>query len=660
MKKLLNAKTSPRTAIFLLQENAPIPSWISFLPSLGLNPRPVRREDLAAALRAEGCAVVMVTGDGEDFVRAALAEAKLVPEPLLLKIPAEPAAAPESSELAAYYLNSLVDQLPNIVFVKDARTLRYLRFNHACESLLGIRGEEMVGRSDSEIFPAHQAEHFRRTDYEVLAQGSMLETDDEPVETRHRGTRLFHTKKIPIFAADGAPRFLLGIAEDVTETRQAEVQRGKILREQAEIEVREHAARRMAFLAEASTLLASSLDFRRNLQKMARLAVPALADWAAAILREEEGPRRLVAAVHKNAEKEPALRELLVGHFNEPSDALGIRAALQAGKSFFAPFMGEENLRELAVTPERYQLLKEMGCRSILLVPIVARGKSFGSFCFVSSSAARTFRQEDLVVAEELGRRAGTAIDNALLYETARQAVDVRDNFLSIASHELKTPITSLKLHIQMTKRKICPVSGKAPDPAKLLDVLNRSEQQINRLARLVDDLLDVSRIEAGRLTLFPERVNVSALARDVGDRYREQAEGAGCDLKVEAEEDVYLSCDPFRLDQVLVNLLTNAFKYGKGRPVRIGVRRNREGEAEITVRDNGMGIRADRIGRIFERFERAELHAGIAGLGLGLFIVRSIVDAHGGRVSVESQAGHGSCFTVRLPKAEVESRAAG
>lgn len=657
----MTAHAPPRIALYLNQEGRTLLSWISFMPSLGLTPRAVRAEEMTSVLSEGNCAVVMIPENSEEGLVSAWARAAgLAYDPLVLKIPVSTKGAPEGFELAMFFLNSLVDQLPNIVFVKDARTGRYLRFNRACESLLGIRCDEMVGKSDADVFPPHQAEHFRKTDLEVMANGVMVETEEEPVETRHRGTRLFHTKKIPIFASNGAPLFLLGISEDVTDLRQAELQRVQMMKEQAEVEVRENAARRMAFLAEASTLLASSLDYRRTLQKMARLAVPALADWTAAILREEKGASRLVAAVHKNAEKEVVLRELLNASFDDASDGLGIRAALQAGKSFFAPFLSQENIGELAGTPERFQALREIGCRSILLVPIVARGKNYGSFCFVSASAARTFRQEDLVVAEELGRRAGTAIDNALLYETARQAVDIRDSFLSIASHELKTPITSLKLHIQMTKRKICPDSGRAPDPAKLLDVFNRSEQQINRLSRLVDDLLDVSRIEAGRLTLFPERVNLSALVRDVRDRYREQAEGAGCEMTVEAGEDIYTTCDPFRMDQVIVNLVSNAFKYGKGHPVHLAVNRLPNAQAEIVVRDHGMGIRPERIGQIFERFERAELHAGITGLGLGLFIVRSIVEAHGGHVNVESETGKGSCFTVRMPAAEAEARAAG
>ncbi|RYZ95940.1 MAG: PAS domain S-box protein, partial [Proteobacteria bacterium] len=390
------------------------------------------------------------------------------PSPLVLRVPLAEVSRfegePAPAELDGFFLNQLIDQLPNVVFVKDAKTLRYLRFSQAGERLLGLKSEEFIGRNDLELFPPHQAAHFMATDQAVLKSGCISDVQEEAVDTRHRGTRLFHTKKIPIYGAAGEAIYLLGISEDITEQRQAEAVKLQLLKEQAEIEVRENAARRLAFLAEASTLLASSLDYRRSFQKMARVAVPALSDWTAAVLRDEDGPGRVVAAVHRNSSKEAALRDLLQSYFGDPSELLGIRSALRAGKSYFAPFVNQENLRELGGNAARFEILKDLGCRSILLVPIVARGKIYGSLCFVAASAARIFRQEDLVVAEELGRRAGTAIDNALLYETARQAVEVRDNFLSIASHELKTPITSLKLHIQMTKRKISAAPGVAPD----------------------------------------------------------------------------------------------------------------------------------------------------------------------------------------------------
>ncbi|RZA09846.1 MAG: PAS domain S-box protein [Proteobacteria bacterium] len=655
---------APRIVLFINEDCIQAP-WFALLATLGLTPRHVKcGESLARALREESVVFVLVPEEMEPaaYEKISVAAAAARPAPPVLKIPRSPSAfsvpAGALPELGGFFLNQLIEQLPNVVFVKDAKTLRYLRFNRAGETLLGLKSAELIGRRDSDLFPPHQAAHFLATDQAALQKGCISELEEEPVDTRHRGTRLFHTKKIPIYDAQGEAIYILGISEDITDHRQAEIAKLHLLKEQAEMEVRESAARRLAFLAEASTLLASSLDYRRSFQKMARVAVPALADWTAAVLREEEGPGRVVAAVHRNGSKETCLRELLQSYFGDPNELLGIRGALRAGKSYFAPFVSQDNLRELAGSEERFEALNGVGCRSILLVPIVARGKIYGSLCFVAASAARIFRQEDLVVAEELGRRAGTAIDNALLYETARQAVEVRDNFLSIASHELKTPITSLKLHIQMTKRRISAAPNVSPDPVKLLEAMDRSEQQINRLSRLVDDLLDVSRIEAGRLNLFPERVNISSLLTDIVERYRDQGAAAGCELKYEGASDIFADCDPFRLDQVLVNLVTNAFKYGSGKPVTVVAVQDTEG-LSIQVRDQGMGIRPERIGRIFERFERAELHAGIAGLGLGLFIVRSIVEAHGGSVTVSSRAGEGSCFTVRLPKPAV-SRAAG
>lgn len=652
----MTVQAAPRLALYLGQEAHAAPAWMVFFHSLGLTPRTARsQEEALTLLRGGECAFVLLPQNTDAETRqtflheaeeAAQRGAALAP---VLQLPSDQAGILEDSELSGQFLHSLIENLPTLVFVKDARTLRYLRFNRAGEAMMGRPREEFIGRTDEEIFPSHQAAHFQSTDRRALASGGVVETEEEPVETRHHGTRLVHTKKIPIFAPGGEALFILGVSEDVTDRHQAEEQRLKSLREEAEMRVRENAARRMAFLAEASTLLASSLDYRATLSSMARLAVPALADWSAVLFREKNGPR-YGAGVHKSAEKEALLRDAITVFVEQKSDPLGVRSAIQSGKSYFAPFLSEDTLRELAGDDEVFRAFRDLGCRSLLLVPIVSRGKVYGAFWFASANATRSFRQEDLVVAEELGRRAGTAVDNALLYETAQKAVEVRDSFLSIASHELKTPITSLKLHIQMTKREVKPAEGKLPDPGKLLHVLNRSEQQINRLARLVDDLLDVSRIEAGKLTLFPERVNLADLVRDVVDRYSDQARAAGCWLQVECDGNAFVRCDPFRMDQVVVNLLSNALKYGKGKPVRLRVG-NEGGTVKLRVEDNGIGIRPERIDKIFERFERAEVHAGITGLGLGLYIVRSIVEAHGGEIFVESRVGQGSCFTLAVPE---------
>jgi PAS domain S-box-containing protein len=228
-------------------------------------------------------------------------------------------------------------------------------------------------------------------------------------------------------------------------------------------------------------------------------------------------------------------------------------------------------------------------------------------------------------------------------------ALRSRDEFLSIASHELKTPMTSLKLQLQMARRSIRPAEGVAPSPEKLARVVDVSMHQINRLQALVEDLLDVSRIAAGKLQFSFEQADLTGIVRDTVERHREQLTAAGCPFEFVAGDPAPVWCDPFRIEQVVTNLLTNASKYGAGNSVRVSVEHS-ERIARVIVRDLGPGIPREKQERIFERFERAVDHNRISGLGLGLYISREIVRAHEGTIRVESEPGQGATFVVELP----------
>jgi PAS domain S-box-containing protein len=648
-------------ALFIGSQPAIAPAWLHFFSSVGIKiAGAADAKEGVQALRESCFSLVLIDQSIDDKTEQRLrAEAISMARegfamPSIFRWPAMEKAACETAELSDTFLDLVIENMPSMITVKDARNLKIVRFNRAGEKLIGMDRKQILGKTDYEIYPKHQAEFFTRNDRFVADFGEIVDVEEEPIESAGNGTRILHTKKIPIMDAAGKPMYVLAISEDVTERKKAEEERMRLLREQTELEVKESSARRAAFLAEASTILSSNLDFRSCLNKMARLAVPAIADWAVVTLRDEGTKVETVAMIHRNSTKEVLLRAVVESYRKNADDPLNVRADLLAGRSSFLPFLTDETMREVAGTEELFALWKEVGCRSVLIVPIVARGKVFGSFCLVSCEASRRFRQEDLLVAEELGRRAGTALDNAMLYDTAKKAVEVRDNFLSIASHELKTPLTSLKLQIQTFKRRVNPDEGTAPSPKCLQDMLVRSEVQINRLARLIDDLLDVSRIEAGKLMIFPARVSLNRLIEESLAAFQEEARAANCQITFFAEQEIHLTCDPFRMEQVFGNLLTNAFKYGRGCPIEISLRKTAEG-IFFEVRDHGMGIRSERLGQIFERFERAETHQGIAGLGLGLFIVRNIVQAHGGSVSVQSSVGEGSCFRVQIPGGEAQ-----
>ncbi len=231
------------------------------------------------------------------------------------------------------------------------------------------------------------------------------------------------------------------------------------------------------------------------------------------------------------------------------------------------------------------------------------------------------------------------------LYEEARDAVKARDAFLSVAGHEIRTPLSALNITMYQLARQV-----RALGDAKAVDLAARSEKQVARLIRLADELLDVSRISSGSLALNLEEVDLGLLARDVVERLEESARRAGCKLTLQASDGVIGFWDRLRLDQVLSNLLTNAMKFGGDAPIEVGVFSRGE-IALMTVTDNGIGIHDEDQRRIFERFERVISGQAYPGMGLGLWITRQIVEAHGGRIAVQSRPGAGARFEATLPR---------
>ncbi|HWI83004.1 hybrid sensor histidine kinase/response regulator [Ramlibacter sp.] len=237
------------------------------------------------------------------------------------------------------------------------------------------------------------------------------------------------------------------------------------------------------------------------------------------------------------------------------------------------------------------------------------------------------------------------------------RAVRMRDDFMSMVSHELRTPLNTLFLQAQLRRKAL--ERGQV-DAQSLGKIVERDERQIRSMIRLIDDMLDVSRLRTGRLAIVPQPCDLRALVARVVDSFGEQAAASGSRVTLEAAAaPVTVACDEFRIEQVLSNLLTNAFRYGGGQPIEVRLTQQ-DGLAVLAVTDRGMGIGPEDQQRIFEQFERAEGADQAPGLGLGLFIARQIVQAHGGRIEVRSQLGQGSTFTVFLPLAAGDAATAG
>ncbi len=452
---------------------------------------------------------------------------------------------------------------------------------------------------------------------------------------------LLLARSAPLRPYEGAD---LLVAEELARRFVAAIDNAQLLRRA------KRAERRARFLARASRALTASLDYRVTLNRVARLAVPLMADLCVVDMLEEDGSIRRLAAAHRKPEQAELLRALERRWPLRLDDPYGPGHVIRTGQPELRTEVPETKLPRAARDAEHLSTLRTLGLESLLVVPLQARGRTLGALTFAYAGSHRRYRQGDLRLAVELAHRSALAVDNTLLYRASRQAVRLRDEFLAVASHELKTPLTPLGLRLQTLRREL-EREGACVEPARVREHVAALQRQIKRLSTLAESLLDVSRLEAGQLELELEEVELSALVREVASRFAAQAARTDTPLKVQGEEPVVGYWDRVRLEQVVSSLLSNALKYGRGSPVHVRVEPEPEG-VRLTVRDEGIGISPEHLPRIFDRFERAVSAEHFGGLGLGLYLTRHLVEAFGGEIRASSQPGQGATFEVELPLA--------
>jgi signal transduction histidine kinase len=333
----------------------------------------------------------------------------------------------------------------------------------------------------------------------------------------------------------------------------------------------------------------------------------------------------------------------------------GISArTLRTGQAQLLPIISPEQLRSL-IKPEHWPYLERFGIYSLMVAPLRVNGEVIGTLGALRDSPGRPYTESDLTMLQELADRAGLAVANARLYQQAQEAIQVRNQFLSIAAHELKTPLTALSGQAQLVQRRLSRGEQTPERLARSVDVIAR---QADRLDAMVRTLLDVGRIERGQFMLERQTLDLVELVDRVVDETRPDLDHHT--LVYEAgPRPTLVHGDLLRLEQVVQNLLSNAVKYSPAGGT-ITLRVERQGTmACITVADQGVGIPVEAQPHLFQRFYRAENAAAhhISGMGIGLYVVREIVTRHGGTVDVSSTEGAGSVFTVRLPAANDEVR---
>jgi signal transduction histidine kinase len=533
-----------------------------------------------------------------------------------------PARAARSDER----LREIIDRLADgVVIVGRNGVVRFA--NPAAEALFGRPAEELVGHEFG--FPTLTGE---TTEIDVVRRGGA---------TAAAELRVVETEW------EGAPAFLVSL-RDVTDRREAEARRLQAEADQAARRHAESEARRARFLSNVSSVLSASLDFHATLAVLAKLAVPELADWCIIDVLEEDGRMSRVAAAHADSDREPLLG-VLCEEFPPRRDGPTVGSqALRSRTPAYVPHVDDGWLERATTGPEHAALVRALGIRSLIAVPLVARAETLGVITLVC--AERAYRRNDLATAEDFAQRAALSISNARLYAAAQEASRAKSEFLAVMSHELRTPLNAVMGYADLLQAGI---GGAVSDRQRAY--LDRVKDGARHLEGIIDEILAFSRMEAGQEAVHPRRVDLRDVVRHAGDLVRPLArqKELGFEVKLPSEPAI-VETDPEKVLQIVRNLGTNAVKFTDEGEVRIETVRDHTHHL-VRVADTGIGIRREHRERVFEPFWQVEQsnRREVGGTGLGLAVARRLADLLGARLTLESAPGRGTTFTLAIPAAE-------
>ncbi len=453
---------------------------------------------------------------------------------------------------------------------------------------------------------------------------------------RHDGIFRWHlVQALPVLNRSGQVLKWLGTCTDIDDQKRAEGMLG--------------------FLAEVSTVFASSLDYETTLSAVARMAVPHVADWCVVDMLEAGGSTRRLAVAHLDPAKVELAWELARRYPPALGDPRTTLQVLKTGRTEIAGEVDDRVLVASARDPEHLAMLRSQGCTSSITAALAARGRTLGVITFAMAESGRRYSRADLPLVEDLARRAALAVDNARLYREAHQAREeaeaanrAKDRFLAVLSHELRTPLTPVLAEVSA-------MLDEPSTPEHVRSVLEMTRRNVELEARLIDDLLDLNRIIQGKLQLKHEVVDAHQLIVEALEICRGGIESAGLLIELELKATRHhVQADAARLQQVIWNLIKNAVKFTpRGGFIAIRTPESDSG-LQIEVADTGVGIEPQVLPRIFDAFEQGgtSITQQFGGLGLGLAISRSLAEAHGGRLTVTSPGkNQGALFTLELPE---------
>ncbi len=539
--------------------------------------------------------------------------------------------AEQERESALRWWETTLRSIGDGVIATDARgAVTFI--NPVAEKLTGWTTAEAHGRDLASVFPIFNEDTLAPVESpveKVLREGTVVGLANHTVLRHRDGTmRPIDDSAAPIRSEGGALDGVVLVFRDATLEKQE--------------------ANRRAFLAQVSEELVAAADHRAALSRIAALAVPRLADWCAVdVVEPGTAEIRRLAVAHVDPAKVAFAHELHERYPPDPGADRGVPQVIRTGCSELYREIPRELLDATAVDDEHRRIIAELDLRSAMLVPLRVTDRTFGALTFIYTGPRR-YTDLDLAFAEDLARRAALLIERRRLEEEAHAASRAKDEFLAMLGHELRNPLAPIRTALQLLELRGDPAT------AKERQVI---ERQVDHLVRLVDDLLDVSRLTRAKIKLEQEPIEIGTLIARALEMASPLLERRQHHVEVQVpREGLVVNADPGRMAQVFSNLLTNAAKFtDPGGHIAVTAARD-DREIAVTVTDTGVGIAPEFLPSLFEMFaqERQTLERSQGGLGLGLSIVRSLVTMHGGTVSVHSEGrGRGAAFTVRLPAFE-------
>jgi PAS domain S-box-containing protein len=535
------------------------------------------------------------------------------------------------------FLNSIIENLPNMIFVKDADELKFVRLNKAAEDILGYAREEMIGKSDYDFFP-EGADFFVSKDRQTLASQRISEILEEEIHTKNQGIRILHTKKIAITDEHGESKYLVGISEDITEPKKAE----QIIRQQAE---REH------LLHQTTQRIRQSLD-------LATIFNTATEEIRQLINADRVGIFQFAGDSNFNG-----------GEFVSESVVAGFTSALAAkihdhcfGEKYAAYYQNGrmqvvDDIDNAELSDCHYNILAQFQVRANLAVPLIQGENLWGLLCIHQCSQPRHWQDFEIELVQKIANQLAIAIQQADLFEQLqlslvqeKEVSQMRSRFISMASHEFRTPLAIISSSTGILQNFSDRLS-----PEKKQRHLETIQKTIQHIVQLLDDVLMINRAEAEKMEFKPEALDIIAFCYHL----KEQIEGTSSKHTIEfcvnasepiLDNTLVVQFDPKIIRQILTNILSNAIKYSPENSL-IDFSLTRENEQLIfKIKDSGIGIPEKDKVNLFAFFHRASNVGNISGTGLGLAIVKKCVDLHKGKITLDSQINEGTTFTVSIP----------